>query len=107
MGNLEPGLGDRLIAVEQQVEVECPRPMGRYGAAVAAERSREAEQGLQQLAWRELRLQLHCAVEKSWLFEVPDGLRVPEGRDGRHLCPRQSAEPPDRSPERPLAIAEV
>lgn len=107
MWNFETGLGDLLLFVEQQIEVERPRAVRHRSAAVATERPLEGQQGVEQLARRERRLQLDDSVQEPWLLEDADGLGVAQRRNPANLCPGQAAEAPDRRPEGSLAIPQV
>jgi len=107
MWNFETGLRDLLLFVEQQIEVERPRAVRRRSATVATERPLEGKQGVEQLARRELRLQLDGSVEEPWLLQEADRFGVAQRRDPPNLCPGQAAEAPDRRPEGSLAIPQV
>lgn len=107
MWNFETGLGELLRSVKQQIEVERPRAVRRRSAAVAAERPLEGEQRVEQLARRELRLQLDDSVQEAWLLQVADRFGVAQRRDPANLCAGQAAEAPDRRPEGSLPIPQV
>src|SRR5512133_1837729 len=107
MWNFEIRLGDLLLFVEKQIEVERPRAVRRRGAAVATERPLEGKQGVEQLARRELRLQLDDSVEEPRLLQEADRLGVAQRRNAANLCPGQPAEAPDRRPKGSLAIPQV
>ena len=64
-------LVDRLVAVEQQVEVDRPRPPAL--AALAAELALDREQPVEQLARRELGLERGGAVQEARLVGEPTG----------------------------------
>lgn len=107
MWNFETGLGNLLLFVEQQIEVERPRAVRRRSAAVATERPLEGKQGVEQLARRERRLQLDDSVEEPRLLQEADRFGVTQCRDSANLCPGQAAEAPDRRPDGSLTIPEV
>src|SRR5438105_8712457 len=87
MRNCQARLVDGLVAVEQQVEVDRARPETRPRAADTAEPALDLEQSLEELARRQRGLELRGAVEKARLVEVPDRLRLAQGRDGHYLDP--------------------
>jgi len=71
------GLVDRLVAVEQQVEVDGARAEAR-ACSLAAQRLLDGEQPIQELTWRERRLELRRAVQEARLLEVADGIGLAE-----------------------------
>ena len=105
--NLEAGLVDRPVAVDQDVEVERPRTLVGRGAPVPAEGTLELEDRRQEVAGRKPRLELHRAVQETRLVDVAHRLRVTKARDSQHLSLWQAAEPPDRSAQGSLTVAEI
>jgi hypothetical protein len=107
MRHFETGLRDRLLAVEQEIEIERARALERRGCPVAAEGPLELEQRGQKRLRREGRLEFHRAVEEAGLVQVADRLRVAKARDLSHFRPGEAAEPAHRRTQRRLAVAEV
>ena len=103
----EPRLGDPVVAVEQQVEVERAGAVRRRGRAVTPEPPLQLEQGVEQLARRQLGLERDRAVEKARLLERTDRRGVAKRGDRDDARPRQRPEAADGSPQRPLAVTEV
>src|SRR4051794_38420680 len=79
MGHDEPRLVDRLVAVEQQVEVDRPGAPLRPDP-LAPEPPLDVEQVVEQAARREGGLDLGHRVEEAWLVLVPPGLRFAQLR---------------------------
>jgi hypothetical protein len=67
MGNFEVGLGDDLIAEEENVEVECARSVGEAGCAIAAEFTLDGEEVLEQGAGGEVGFDGNDGVEEAGL----------------------------------------
>jgi len=63
-------LVDRLLAVEQQIEVDRARPEARPLAADAAEQALDREQPLEELTRRQRGLELRGAVECALTGEI-------------------------------------
>ena len=108
MRDPEPRLVDLGVPVEQQIEVERPRPLragrprgcGRSGARRrAAARSSSPR--------RQLRLERRGAVEEARLVDVADRLRVVEAGDRDDVDPRLGRQRVERREQRPLTVAEV
>ena len=77
MRHMEARLVDRLLAVEEEVEVDRARAEAR-ARPLAAQRLLDGEQPIQELAWRERRLELRRAVQEARLLEVADGIGLAE-----------------------------
>ena len=105
MGHGEAGLVDRLVAVEEKVEVDGPRAETR-ARALAPERALDGEQAFEKLAGREIRLDGAGGVQESRLIDVPDGVRLPESGH-RHDADVRTFEQVERAAEVALAVAEV
>jgi len=97
---------DRLVAVEQQVEVDRARAEAR-ARSLAAQGLLDGEQPIQELARRERRLELGRAVQEARLVQVADGVGLPEGGDGAELDAGLGCEEVERPAERRLPVAEV
>ena len=107
MGNGETRLVDLRVPIEEQVEIEGARPLGRDTVAAAAEPALHREKHLQQLPRRQGRLEGRRAVEEARLVDVADGIGVEEPRDGDDVDPGRGRQSVDRAEERRLAIAEI
>src|SRR3954453_8598772 len=100
MGHPEPRLVDRLVAVEQEVEVDRPWPPPRPDA-FPAEAALDVEQVVEQAARREGGLDLRGRVQEAGLLLVPPGLGLAQPRETRR--PDERCRPPDQR----LAVAQV
>ena len=98
---------DRLVAVEEQVEVDRARAEARAAAADAAEAALDVEEEREEVSCAELGLDLRGGVQEARLVEVADRLRLPEGRHGAELEARLGREQVERPPKRRLPLAEV
>src|SRR5439155_5601326 len=98
---MEAGLVDRLVAVEQQVEVDRARAEAR-ASSLATQGLLDGEQPIQELARRERRLELGCAVQEARLVKVADGIGLAEGGDGAELDTGLGREQVERPAERRL-----
>ncbi len=105
--HFEQRLVDRLVSIEQKVEIERAGSLERRGAPVAAEGPFQLEQHPQECPGREVRLELDDPVEEAWLLEISHRLGVPKGRDPANLDPRQAPQAPHRRAQGRLAVAEV
>src|SRR6266849_3181099 len=63
---------DRLVAVEQNIHIDQPRPFGHQ--LLAAHARFDGAQRLQQLQRRKIRVRLHDAIQKPRLLSQIDGL---------------------------------
>ena len=84
MGHDEVGLVDRLVSVEQEIEVDRARPEAG-AAALPPERVLDPAKAVEESAWRERRVHGDGRVQKARLRGVPDGIGVAKARDGREL----------------------
>jgi subtilisin family serine protease len=107
MRELEARLADLLRIVEQEVEVERPRALGRPGRPVPPEPGLDGEQEVEEVPWGELGPELSCPVEEARLVEIPDRLGLLERRDGDHLHPVRAVQLGNGRANRGLAVAEV
>jgi subtilisin family serine protease len=104
--NAEARLANRLVAVEEQVEVD--RARAEAGAAAhPAEAALDVEEPAEELGRRELRLDLGGRVEEARLVDESDRHGLAERRDAPQLDARLPGEQLERLPERRLAVAEV
>jgi hypothetical protein len=105
--NLQARLVDHVLPVEEEVEVECARALGRNRRPVPPERALQLQQPAEQTAGGEAGLELDDAVEETGLIDVADRIRLPERRDAQHVRLGRVAEAPDGGAKRSLTIAEV
>jgi subtilisin family serine protease len=106
MWDLETRLLDPVVAVEEQVEVDRPRPETRAGA-IAAELQLDLLQPLEERARRELGSQHRGAVEESRLVVVSDGIGLAERGDSLDPDVFVGFEQLERATDRQLALTEV
>ena len=101
----QAGLVDRLLAVEQKVEVDRPRAEARP-RPLASERALDGEHPLKERAGGELGVDRARGVEEAGLVDVPDGVRLAKSgdRDDADVGPVEEVE---RAPEVSGTIAEV
>jgi len=109
---VQPGVGhrqgrflDRGVAIQEQIEVDRPRPEARP-VANAAELALDLEEEAQELTWRQLGVDESGGVQEPRLIEEPDRIRFPEARDAAHGG-ATLVEELERSPDRGLAVTEV
>jgi hypothetical protein len=96
----QPRLVDDLVAVEQEVEVDRPRPPP-WAEPEAPEGALDLEQPVEQAAWRELGVDLGRGVQERRLVGVAPGLGLADRREAG------GAEAVGRLEDRGLAVAEV
>ena len=106
MGKREPGLVERDALDQQQVEVHGARAVP-WPLARPAELTLDLEQRGEQLLRLEQRLDCGCRIEKERLVEVPDRVRLPEGRDRHDLDLRLLAEKLERAGKRGSPVAQI
>jgi Subtilase family len=107
MWDAQPGLVDHGVPVQQQVEVERPRPVRVGRLASPAETPLDGEQDFEESPGGDLGLERCDSVQEPRLVADADGSRVDERRNRRHLDPRLPSERRHSAPDRLLAIAEV
>ena len=107
MRHLEPRLVEHLRVVEQEVEVESARPLGRAGRTIPPEPGFQGEQELEERAGLEVGPELDRAVQEARLVEVADRIGLLERRDRYHLHSVGQAELGHGRPDRGGAVAEV
>ena len=90
VGDDEPGLVDHAIAVEQQIEIERARRVGKL--APAAETPLGGEQRLQQSPWSEPGLDCGNRVDKVRLCADADGRAAVKGGRGEEARAGQLGE---------------
>jgi subtilase family protein len=107
VGNAEPRLVDLDASVEQEVEIERPRAVGRGRVAVAAEASLDREEQVEELPRRASGLEGRDPVQERRLIDDADGLRIDQGGNAEDLDPLGGRKLRNRGTDRPLAVAEV
>src|SRR4051794_41888991 len=90
--DLQVFLVDLGLTEEQEVEVECPRALGRGSRPVTAVAGLHGEEEVEQLAGRERGLEGGDALQESGVGEGDDGRCLEEGGDGAEAQPRWSPE---------------
>src|SRR5688500_751090 len=100
----EAGLRDRLVAVDEEVEVDRARPPShRIGLSpLAAELALELEQAVEELPRREVGLEQDGAVQEARLLDDAYRIGLAQRRDCDHVGERV-----DRGPNRRLSVAEI
>jgi len=73
MRNLEAGLGENKIAVEQEVEIEGAWAVGNRARAIASEETLNREKRVKERAWRKIGFKRDDGVEKARLIGNADG----------------------------------
>src|SRR5258706_11754740 len=107
VGDSEPRLVDLHVFVEEEVEIERPRPLGRDGRTVAAEVGLDGQEQVEELPRRALRLERGHPVEEARLIQIADRLRIDECGDGYDLNALRRPELRHRRADGRLAVAEV
>jgi hypothetical protein len=74
---------DNVVAVEDQIQVECSRRTGKR--ALAAQFLLDVEQSDEQIVRRKRRLPYCRCVEEDWLLADADGSRVVKTRGAKRL----------------------
>ncbi len=93
MRDFEVRLGDRLLAIEQYVDIDGARPEPHLAGAVAPEGVFNTEQHVQQLTRRQFGLHRHHQVEIRPLRHRPPGRRLIERGAGDDLQPDPRDQP--------------
>ena len=97
MRNLQAGLVDVLLAVEQEVEVDGPRP-ARRAVAGPPELRLELEQQAEERAGTQRGLDRRCPVQEAGLVaDGTDRLGLPERRDGHDFDLGTRTQPLERN----------
>lgn len=94
------------LTVDEQVEVDRPRPPPLAGA-IATERLLYREENIEQRPWLEAGLELDDTVQVPRLLDLPPRVRLAEPRDRRDLDARIGPQQVDRPTDRRLPVAEV
>jgi Subtilase family len=104
---LEARLVDLLGVVEQEIEVEGARALGRPDRAISPEAGLDGQQQAEQLPRGELRPELGGSVQEPRLVEVTDRIGLLERGEGDHVDPGCPAQLGNGGANRGLAVAEV
>ena len=102
----EPRLVERLVAVEEQVEVDRPRPEART-LADPPEGAFDGQEGVQELPRGQRRVDRGGSVQEARLVEKVHRVGVAEGGDRDDHDSLGCVQRRDRCVERALALAEV
>jgi subtilase family protein len=105
--DLEVLQGNLRVAVEEEVEVERPRPLGRGRLPVAPEGGLDREEPGEQVGGLERRLEHRDPVQERRLIEIADRLGLAEGGHADDLDPLGRAELVQRRTNRLLPAAEI
>ena len=97
---------DRFSAVQEQIEIDRPRPEA-LPSPYTTERLLDPEKPLEKSLGRELRLQCTGAVQERRLVEKPDRIRLAEGGNGPHLDLGLGPDQFDGTSQQRLSIAEI
>ena len=101
-------LGRRLVAVEEQIEVDRPRAVASAVARHAAERALDLEQRVEELLRARARSRAAAApLRNARLVDVPPRFRLAQARDGDDSTPSRSPSSSSARRMRRLAVAEV
>jgi hypothetical protein len=105
--DLEAGLADGFVAVEQEIEVDRAGTPPLRAGTVAAEAPLDLEQAVEEIPRTQARLDFGHPVHEPRLFDVPDRIRLTEGRNRHDGDPVELVHTRQRLAERRLALAEV
>jgi Subtilase family len=105
--DVQAGLVDLGVPVDEEIEVERARPLRRNALTHAPEPLLDGEQDGEEVAGGQLGLQRDDAVQEARLVDVPHRRGVDERRDGDYADPRCRRERLDGGVERCLTLAEV
>ena len=106
MGDDQRVLVDTAVGKEQQVEVECPRPVAR-SAANPTPLGLDLQQALQQGPRLQSSLDLHDRVQIGALGKRPHRVGLVDPRHLEPLDPAGGAEGPERAPQVSLPVTQV
>jgi len=106
VGNLQAGLVDDLVAVQQEVEVDRPRAAWR-SCAGAAEGLLDLEEPVEQVSRRKARVDRHRAVQEARLVGDPNRVGHAKARDADDFDLTVCLEQPHGAVQHRLAVAEI
>ena len=107
MRNAQPGLVDHGVPVQEEVEVERPRPVRGERLPSPAEPPLDGEQDVQESPGGELGFERGDTVQEARLLADADGGGVDERGDRRYLDPRLLPERRHGAADRLLTTTEV
>src|SRR5947208_3262827 len=107
MRDPEAWLVDVGLPVEEQVEVERPRPLARHALPPTPEPTFDGEEQVEERPRRQLRVQRGDPVQEPGLVEIADGVGLEQRRYGRDLDRGRGGERSEGLASRPLPVAEV
>src|SRR6476646_4937496 len=107
MRDLEGVLVDRLIAVEQQVEIDRARSVTGAFAPDAAEVALDLQQEVQQLAWGPGRRQARRRIEKARLILVADRVRLDRKSRAQERRPLVLVDSAEGCCDHPFALSQI
>ena len=107
VGQREARLVEDEVAVDEEVEVERPRPEANLLRPVAAQILLDLEEHRQEVARAELRVERNGAVQIPGLLYRAPRLGLPKQRHAGKLDSRLRGEQLDRAADRPFAVPEV
>ena len=105
MRNTEAGLVERLVPVQQQIEVDDPWPPTLD--AHSPELALDVEEQVEELSRGQARLERRRTVQEPRLVHDPDRIGLAQLRDSNDVEAGRSPEELDRTPNRLLPQAEV
>ena len=91
---------------EEKVKVNRARAEARP-VPTPAERAFDADEAIEELTRRQLRVDRSDAVQEAGLLDVANGLRVAENRHRSHAKSRFCGQELERAQERRLTVSEV
>src|SRR5436305_6816985 len=107
MGHREARLLDSVVAVEQEVEIDHPRPEARSLTSHATEPTLDREQPVQQRAGSNGRDDLHGPVDEVTLLDISERLGLAQAGNTADLDAVLLAEQCERRSDRLPAAADV
>jgi hypothetical protein len=107
VGDPEPRLVDLSVPIEQEIEIERPRPLGRDGSPVAAEPGLDGEEQVEERGSRQHGVEGRDPVQEAGLIHIADRFRIDQRGDGDDLDSFGGLELRHRRADGRLAVAEV
>jgi hypothetical protein len=105
MRDAQTGLVDDLVAVEQEIEIDCARAVALD--ADASEILLDGQEPVEQLAWAELRLQPRRRIQKAGLVDDADGFGLADRRQRGDFDVALGTEQLERLANQPFPVAEI
>jgi hypothetical protein len=96
MRDPEARLVDLLFPVDEQIEIERPRSLGRDSRPVAAEAGLDGEEEVEERPRRQLGLERKGTVQEARLIQKAHRLRIDQRGDADHLDARRCGKLCDR-----------